>query len=297
MNFLTICQKLAQRADIPYSSFTDVESVSGELALVVDWAAQACLDIQSAQNQDSLRWKFLHEEYSRDTRATKSLDAGPAVDNGGGLVGIPITAHGFSSGDLVTLSGTTNYDGTYSADSTTTTDELVISATFVAETFVTTQTASVRDYEFYTADGINDFDLDSFCYYLKTDGANNKRPLRYVEYKKFREQYSDFSSQSAPAVITITPNNRLRLFPMMDAVYTVCADAFKKPQELTSNGDTPPWTEDLHMLVVWKALIDYAGFEESSSIFQHAAIRYDELMSNLLWRERYEQEEMVVRVV
>lgn len=297
MNFLALAKKLADRADVPYSSFTDVEATTGELALVCDWVAQACIDIQSSQNQDSLRWKFLHTEYSRDTRATENLDAAAAVDNGDGSVGIPITGHGFSSGDLVTLSGTTNYDGTYSATEATSANTLVVTTTYVAETFAAAQTASVRDYEFYTADGIQEFSVKSFHYYLKTDGANERKKLTYVDYDTFKQSYRDFSSQSSPSIVTITPNNRLRFYPMLDGIYTIEAEAFQKPQELTVNGDTPPWPADLHMLCVFKALMDYAGFEESSSIYQFAAIRYDELYNNLLWRERFEPEEMVVRAV
>lgn len=297
MNFLLLSKTLANRADIPYSSFTDVESVTGELANVVNWVAQACLDIQTPQNQDSLRWKFLHSEYTRNTRATKNLDAGAAVDNEDGTVGIPIAMHGFSSGDRVTISGTDNYDGTYTATEATSTNTLVITATYVGETFTALQTASVRDYEVYISDGIQEFEVESFYYYLKSDGANTRKKLQYVEYKDFKNQYHDFSSQGSPAVVTITPSKHLRFFPMVDGVYTIEAEAFQKAQELTVNEDTPPWPADLHMLCVWKALVDYGGFEESSSIYQFAANRTEELYSSLLWRERFEQEEMVVRVV
>ena len=51
---------------------------------------------------------------------------GVAVDNGNGLVGIPITAHRFSSGDEVVIDGTTNYDGTETLHATTSANELVI---------------------------------------------------------------------------------------------------------------------------------------------------------------------------
>jgi hypothetical protein len=70
-----------------------------------------------------------------------TLDAAAAVDKGSGLVGIPITAHGFVAGDSTTLAGTTNYDATYSIISETA-NEIVITATYVAETFAGTETAS-----------------------------------------------------------------------------------------------------------------------------------------------------------
>jgi hypothetical protein len=70
-----------------------------------------------------------------------NLDNAAAVDKGSGLVGIPITAHTFNALDTTTIAGTTNYDGTYTIISETT-NEIVITATFQAETFAGTETAS-----------------------------------------------------------------------------------------------------------------------------------------------------------
>ena len=53
-----------------------------------------------------------------------SLDNSPAVDKGGGLVGIPCTAHGYSSGDTVRIYNTTNYNGTHVLDAATSADEM-----------------------------------------------------------------------------------------------------------------------------------------------------------------------------
>lgn len=70
-----------------------------------------------------------------------NLDVAAAVDKGGGLVGIPITAHTFIDDDITTLAGTINYDGTYTIVSQTA-NEIVITATYVAESFAGTETAS-----------------------------------------------------------------------------------------------------------------------------------------------------------
>lgn len=63
------------------------------------------------------------------------IDNAAAVDKGSGLVGIPITGHTFDVGNKTTLAGTVNYDATYTVISQTA-NEIVITATFVAETFV-----------------------------------------------------------------------------------------------------------------------------------------------------------------
>jgi hypothetical protein len=68
-----------------------------------------------------------------------TLDAGPAVDKGGGLVGLPITGHAFLVGQVVTIAGTDHYDGAYAIVSQTA-NEIVITATYTAETFAGTET-------------------------------------------------------------------------------------------------------------------------------------------------------------
>ena len=83
------------------------------------------------------------EEFKQHLRVTTGDDlninaAGAASDKGDSTtVGIPVTAHGLSTdgGDWITFDGTTNYDGTYITHADTSTNELVITATYVAETF------------------------------------------------------------------------------------------------------------------------------------------------------------------
>lgn len=73
-----------------------------------------------------------------------TLDASAAVNKTGGLVGIPVTGHAFLAGDEVTIAGTTNYNGTYTVSSVTA-NEVVIPATYVAETFSTSDTIVATD--------------------------------------------------------------------------------------------------------------------------------------------------------
>ena len=58
-----------------------------------------------------------------------------AVNKGGGLVGVPLTAQPFSTGDAVTIAGTTNYNGAYTVDATSSANEVVITETYNAENF------------------------------------------------------------------------------------------------------------------------------------------------------------------
>jgi hypothetical protein len=73
--------------------------------------------------------------------AEQNISNAAAVDEGGGLVGIPCPSHGYKEGDSVSISGSTNYDGTYTlpTQAAGTGDEFIITATYNAETFAGTE--------------------------------------------------------------------------------------------------------------------------------------------------------------
>lgn len=79
-----------------------------------------------------------HLRIDPDLGSTLSpINAQDAVDKGGGsgLVGIPVTAHGLTDLDWTTFERFVNYNGDHRVDTTSSTNEIVIEATFVAETF------------------------------------------------------------------------------------------------------------------------------------------------------------------
>ena len=86
--------------------------------------------------------------YSRFNRV--ALDAGPAVDVGGGVVGIPSTGHGFATGENVVFNGTTNYDSTFAVLDSSTANQINITSAYTAEIFTT---AMYAEHQFYNAIG------------------------------------------------------------------------------------------------------------------------------------------------
>lgn len=88
--------------------------------------------------------------------ARVTLDGGDAVDNGDGTVGLPSSGHGLAVGAEVSIAGTISYDGTYIVKRGTSVDELVIEATYSAETFVGTETvtAAFHDHVFAIGDSM-----------------------------------------------------------------------------------------------------------------------------------------------
>ena len=114
---------------------TITDSNAGVVGAVDLGAADPVTDsVRDLQVQNSAAGILLRD-------VTRFFNAAAAVDKGAGKVGIPDTAHGFATGQSITIAGTTNYNGTFTVDATSSANEIVITATFVAETFATTDSA------------------------------------------------------------------------------------------------------------------------------------------------------------
>lgn len=109
------------------------------------------------------------------------IDNAAAVDKGGGKVGIPITGHTYTAGETITIANTTNYNGDFTVDATSTVNEVVITAAYVAETF----------------DGVND------THNLKFDGTDDR------------------IKRSTPSSIPAGPNRKELHITNHDATYKV----------------------------------------------------------------------------
>lgn len=79
--------------------------------------------------------------------AAKNLNNGAAAVNvGSGVVGLPCTAHGFQAGETITIANTTNYNGDAVVLASSTTDQVNITKTYVAENMGASSTARAKRY-------------------------------------------------------------------------------------------------------------------------------------------------------
>ena len=109
------------------------------------------------------------------------IDNAPAVDIGGGFVGIPITGHEFAIGQLIVIGNTDNYDGVYFVESQTT-NQIVILATYVSETFDGDECVDSIGYDnpgqTFWEDELNDYvggkysDIDTDIFHLRNKNGN-----------------------------------------------------------------------------------------------------------------------------
>lgn len=78
------------------------------------------------------------------------LDNAAAVDAGGGVVSIPITAHPYTPGETIRIAGTVNYNDDYVVLASSTADFVDITEAYNAEVFAGTETHNL------VFDGVND---------------------------------------------------------------------------------------------------------------------------------------------
>lgn len=114
-----------------------------------------------------------------DSAEVQLTDGQPAVDKGGGLASIPCGGHGLSQGDVALINGTTYYDGLHTLPSQALGDaaNFIISATYIAETFSSTDTVCEV--------------INSATYTLKTAT------------RTYRQIWHEYTAQTAAHTVTI----------------------------------------------------------------------------------------------
>ena len=117
-----------------------IEMAAGDAVTItgtMNYDGDYTLPDQTAGNGAAIVLTHAYVAETLGSPAEIHLTAGAAVDNGDGTVTLPVPGHGFTAGDAVTITGTTNYDGDYTLPAQTAgdADHLVITAAFVAEAF------------------------------------------------------------------------------------------------------------------------------------------------------------------
>jgi hypothetical protein len=143
-----------------------------------------------------------------------------------------------------------------------------------------TTSAGVADYT-QAALGVaaTQFDLGSF---VLTDGDGNKRRLRYVPYTLWKATYDAATlTNDIPTLVTDLPDQSLRFTVPPDDAYAVAFDYYREPQVLAANADEPYLPSRYQMLIVYKATMYYAGYEDAKEVLTDAILRYNPLFDAL----------------
>ena len=125
---------------------------------------------------------------------------------------------------------------------------------------------------------------NSFRYYLASTGSSGEQWLPHLRYEKFRDWYLFGPARTQtgqPHRFTVVPDLSLSIFPLPDAIYTVVGRYYKKPQTMTANADIPIIPVKYHMIIVYRAMMHYGGWDVANEIFSRGQNEYMTLLNKL----------------
>lgn len=118
--------------------------------------------------------------------------------------------------------------------------------------------------------------------YRTADGAQAERPLRFLEWDTFRARFVVGAHSPGPvACWSVAPSGELMVAPTPDAAHTVRADYIKDVVDMDADLSVPVLPTRFHMLIVWRALAEYGGFDAASEVFQRASGNYNSMLTAL----------------
>ena len=132
------------------------------------------------------------------------------------------------------------------------------------------------------------FDEDSGRYFLTASGQNGEQYMTYRSWDNFRDIWlfgPNRTAQGQPQEWSFSPDRKVYLAQVPNAIYTVRGQVFRQPLRMAANTDLPRYPARYHMLPVWWALVNYAGLEQDSSVYQHALNMQGRLIGPMLRTE------------
>jgi hypothetical protein len=136
---------------------------------------------------------------------------------------------------------------------------------------------------------VSRFDTDSFRYFLTSGGVQGEQFMTYRYYPWFRDIWlfgANRTTQGQPNEFTFAPDRRILLAQIPNGIYTITGDFYRRPVELAADADVPIFPEEFHEIIVWWAIVNYAGYEEASAVYTHAQNMVNQRLGEMSNRER-----------
>lgn len=123
---------------------------------------------------------------------------------------------------------------------------------------------------------------DRYRCYLTSGGVGVQYYLNYLPWLDFKAIYkTGLQNNSAPAFITVDPQNNLVLGPKPDNTYTVTGEFMRSAQILSADGDIPEMPTHFHGLITARAMEKYGLTESAEEIIARAQSEARRLMRQL----------------
>jgi hypothetical protein len=125
---------------------------------------------------------------------------------------------------------------------------------------------------------------DSFRSYNTSSGVAGEQFMEWMDWPDFRDKYvigTNRTQEGNPRYIAQKPDTSLIVFPTPDAAYTINGEYFKKAQVMSADSDEPLIPTKFHMIIVWRALMYYAGFTSAPDLYEIGQREYKNLLFKL----------------
>jgi hypothetical protein len=121
------------------------------------------------------------------------------------------------------------------------------------------------------SDNFGKWDRDSFrC--QSTGSYQDETYLTEIPFDDWRNGYmlgANRTVQTRPIVCAVGPDNSLCLGPPPNGLYTVTADYYRAPTDMTLDADTPTGLPvQFHLLIIYRAMMKYASYESAPEVMQ-----------------------------
>lgn len=107
----------------------------------------------------------------------------------------------------------------------------------------------------------------------------------FLDFDELRNAYlygAQRNARTRPVIMGIAPNQSLMAVPPSDGTYTLYGDFYMAPSAMSADADTPTnLPAQFHMLIVYKAMLEYADYEAAPEVMSRAQRKYDELFREL----------------
>lgn len=113
----------------------------------------------------------------------------------------------------------------------------------------------------------------------------NDTAIKFLPWPEFKKQRQQSAENRRPFFCTITPDRLVILDSHPEPNSSLSFEYFQKPQRLIESGDAPVMPEQYHMLIVYRAMMSYALYENASEVAQRAQYAEGKLMPQLLQSE------------
>lgn len=134
--------------------------------------------------------------------------------------------------------------------------------------------------------GFRDYALpDDFDRWIEDTLRIGDNPVRALDYADFRRLYRTPASEQSVGAACITPDFKLRLSSLPTDGAVLDFEYYRTPQELTDNSDVPRMPVHFHLLIVYRAMIQYGLYENAPEVVQQGSSNATRMIDDLMLSE------------